>query len=77
LIVIPTDLLTDQTIAENIQTALKNSPRIDGSAIKVSVTDGIVRLIGSVPTSLDRIQASIIVGNCRGVIDIINEIKAL
>ncbi|MFN2235652.1 MAG: BON domain-containing protein [Anaerolineales bacterium] len=77
LIVVPTELLTDQTVAENIQTALKNSPHIDGSAVKVSVKDGIVRLKGSVPTSHDRMQALIVVGNCRGVIDIINEIRVL
>jgi osmotically-inducible protein OsmY len=77
LIVIPSELLTDQTIAEIIQTALKNSPRIDGSDIIVSVKDGVVRLKGSVPTSHDRMQALTVVGNCRGVKDISNEIKVL
>jgi osmotically-inducible protein OsmY len=75
LIVIPTELLTDQAIANNIQTALKNSPRLDGKNIKVSVRDGIVRLKGSVPNSRDRMQAYTVAGNCRGVIDIINETR--
>ena len=77
LIVVPSELLTDQTIAKNIHTALKNSPHIDGSAIKVSVKDGIVLLKGSVPASHDRMQAFTVVGNCRGVKDIINEIRVL
>jgi osmotically-inducible protein OsmY len=77
LIVIPTELLTDQAIAENIQTALKNSPQIDESGIKVSVMGGIVRLKGSVSTAHDRMQAYTVAGNCRGVIDIINEIRVL
>jgi osmotically-inducible protein OsmY len=75
--VVPTELLTDQTVAENIQTALKNSLNFDGRGIKISVKDGIVRLKGFVSTSHDRMQAYTVAGNCRGVIDIINEIKAL
>ena len=74
LIVVPTKLLSDQTIAENIQTALSNSPGVDGSEIKVSVHDGIVTLKGFVPSWHDRMQAFNVVSNCRGVVDIFNEI---
>ncbi len=75
LIVIPTELLTDQAIAENVQTALENSPRVDGKDIRVSVNDGVVRLKGFVPNWHERMEAFNIVSNCRGLIDIINEIE--
>jgi osmotically-inducible protein OsmY len=48
-----------------------------GSAISVSVDEGVIILEASVSTTHDRMQVYIVVGNCRGVIDIINEIRVL
>jgi osmotically-inducible protein OsmY len=77
LIVVPTKFLTDKVIAENIHRAIKNSTKIDGQHIKVSVQEGTVSLKGSVNNGQDRIQAITICANCRGVVDIINKLKVL
>jgi osmotically-inducible protein OsmY len=75
LVVVPTELLTDQAIAENVQTALKNSPRVHGKDIKVTVNEGVVNLKGFVPNLHERMEAFNIVSNCRGVIDIFNKLQ--
>ena len=74
LMVVPTEFLTDQAIADNIQTAIKNSPLVDGKDIKVSVKEGTVTLLGFVESRFDRLQAYSVAANCRGVVDIFNEI---
>jgi osmotically-inducible protein OsmY len=77
LVVVPTELLTDQAIAENVQTALKNSPRVDARDIKITTNEGVVSLRGFVPNWYERLEAFNIVSNCRGVIDILNELQVL
>jgi osmotically-inducible protein OsmY len=75
LIVVPTEFLSDQIIAENVQTAIKNSPLVKGENIKLSVKDGEVSLLGTVDSWFDRLQAYSVAANCRGVIDVFNNIK--
>jgi osmotically-inducible protein OsmY len=75
LIVVPTEFLSDQTIAENAQTAIKNSTLVKGENIKVSVKDGKVTLLGTVNSWFDRLQAYSVTANCRGVIETFNEIE--
>jgi osmotically-inducible protein OsmY len=75
LIVVPTEYLTDQAIAENIQTALKNTSSLSKTNIKVAVNEGKVTLIGSVATWRDNMDILATTANCRGVIAVCNEIK--
>jgi osmotically-inducible protein OsmY len=75
LVVVPTEFLNDQTIAKNVQTAIRNSPFVKGENIKVSVKDGSVTLLGSVNARFDRLQAYAVAANCGGVIEILNKIE--
>jgi osmotically-inducible protein OsmY len=75
IIVVPAERLTDQDIAENIQTALENKPPLEMYNLRVSVVDGEVTLKGSVPTWRDRIDAFTTAMLARGVTNVENEIE--
>ena len=73
--VVPTRLLDDHQITENIEAALENSPLVNEDKIAISVTDGKVTLAGSTTSWHNRLQVYSLVANCRGVIDIQNNIN--
>jgi osmotically-inducible protein OsmY len=65
----------DEHIRGNVIAELRWVPDIDDTNIGVSVNDGIVTLIGLVPTFNDRIHAECAAKRVKGVTGVANEIK--
>ncbi|HLH72277.1 MAG TPA: BON domain-containing protein [Chloroflexota bacterium] len=65
---------TDSEIRQNVWDEISHDVRIDPSDIRVTVTDGIVYLNGTVPTYSQRITAAEDARRVKGVIDVVNNL---
>jgi osmotically-inducible protein OsmY len=65
---------TDAEIATSVERSLAWNPDIESAAIGVTVTDGIVRLDGSVDSYWQRWHAEDLVAKLRGVIEVENHL---
>lgn len=65
---------TDQEIRQNVWDEISHDVRIDSGNINVTVTDGIVYLVGTVPTYSQKITAAQDARRIKGVIDVVNNL---
>ena len=75
LTVNPKRHLTDDMVAEDVSAALKRDEMIDSHNVRVEVQDGIVRLVGTVPSWISKRAAEVDTSLTRGVIDVKNDLK--
>lgn len=75
LAVVPTDIHSDEEIADNIMGALDDNFFIDAEAVEVKVNRGLVTLRGTVPTAKARHEAYIAALYTGGVVDVRDELK--
>ncbi|MEJ2054001.1 MAG: BON domain-containing protein [Calditrichaceae bacterium] len=75
LTVNPKRHLTDDMVAEDVSSALKRDEMIDSHNVRVEVQDGIVRLVGTVPSWISKRAAEVDTSLTRGVIDVKNDLK--
>lgn len=68
------DVPGDDEIRNIALTTMEWNPDIDSINIDVEVELGIVKLTGTVPTHWSKTRAQELVGNLRGVVDVINEL---
>ena len=77
IVVIPTEFLTDDVIANNIKTAISNHPPLSEQNVVVYVDHGAVTLSGSVSNQRDKQDAFNIATLARGISEIYNEIEVI
>jgi len=66
---------TDEEIKLDVEEELRWTPDVEHARVSVRVADGIVALLGAVPTQFDRIQAESAARRVQGVCGIVNDIK--
>ncbi len=67
--------LPDQTVASNVKNALASHPTTHGLRIHIEVRDGVVKLTGSVPSSVQIDQAVSVIDDVQGVKEVNNLLK--
>lgn len=72
----PSPALSDAAITAQVKAALKRAPGVGGLAIHVTTVDGVVKLTGSVPTSVQVDQAEDAVSRVAGVKEVDNRLRA-
>lgn len=77
LTVAPPKSIVDIDIENDIIAAYKRSGLIDETTIRVSITDGVVHLTGTVSNYLEKAQAYNIAIFTAGVVDLINDITII
>jgi osmotically-inducible protein OsmY len=77
LSVVPTHLLSDEQVADDIFAALRRTMHINTDEISLKVEQGIVTISGVVPDIESYHAAASIAGYTRGVRDVINELAIL
>jgi osmotically-inducible protein OsmY len=66
---------SDERIKEDVEAHLNRNRRVDSSAVKVEVTDGVVSLSGTLPSLSAGMAAVETIENVAGVRSVINEIQ--
>jgi osmotically-inducible protein OsmY len=66
---------SDRDLKERIRRELKWDSRISWASINVEVTDGVVTLVGTVPTYVQKIAAQEATHRVQGVLDVANDIE--
>jgi len=66
---------SDRDLKQRIIRELKWDSRISWAAINVEVTDGVVTLVGTVPTYVQKIAAQEAAHRVQGVLDVANDIE--
>ena len=66
---------SDRDLKQRIMRELKWDSRISWASINVEVTDGVVTLIGTVPTYVQKIAAQEAAHRVQGVLDVANDIE--
>lgn len=74
LAVVPSQKVADERIAESIVRALERDSDVDADDITVEVSDGVVTLLGTVPTWSARRAAESDASRTVGVVDVHNEL---
>ena len=69
--------INDESITQGVIDELKADDNLDESTIAVAVTDGIVHLVGTVPTGADRSDAEADAKKARGVQRVINDLRVV
>jgi len=75
LLVVPSESVLDQAIADGIAKALARNPHIDADSIDITVRDGVVTLSGSVPNRTAFEAAQEAAQYSLGVVEIYNKLK--
>ena len=75
LLVVPSESVLDQAIADGIAKALARNPHIDADSIDIRVRDGVVTLSGSVPNRTAFEAAQEAAQYSLGVVEIYNKLK--
>jgi len=73
----PFQIFSDDTIANEVRSALARDPHVDRADIRVAVTNGKVSLSGKVDTFYDVVQAEDLATRINGVVDVQNRITVL
>lgn len=71
-----TELASDRTITAEVQARLANARTLDPAKIRVSTTDGVVKLEGSVRDDKQRATAMELARSVRGVAAVSDELRA-
>lgn len=71
----PSTQLNDAAIATKVKAKLTGDPEINPFNINVDTEDGVVTLIGRVPTEADKQEAERLARNTKGVRDVDNRLK--
>ena len=74
LAVVPTEGVSDELIAQDIEGALARSALVDPAAVDVTVSDGTVTLQGNVPSTQTRLAAYRAANRTAGVVNIRNQL---
>ena len=77
LAVVPTEHISDEIIAEDVQAALERSVLVDAEKVDVTVVNGQVTLEGTVPSAAARMAADRIAGRTAGVLNVENNLTVL
>jgi len=77
LVIVPTDRISDEQIADQVVMALRRSAQVDADQIEIIVDDGVVTLNGSVPNAGARLAAARAVTRGRGVVEVENNLTVL
>lgn len=64
----------DEVLQQDVCNALGREEELETSTIGVAVRDGIVHLLGSVPTQADSDEAETVCRNVRNVAGVVNEL---
>jgi len=75
LLVVPSESVLDQAIADGIAKALARNPHIDADSIDIRVRDGVVTLSGSVPNRTAFEAAQEAAQYSSGVVEVYNKLK--
>lgn len=67
--------IADETLRDEVTTALKNDVRVDETGINVDVVGGTVYLTGVVPSLFEKRTAAEIAARIKGVLDVDNELQ--
>lgn len=70
----PAQDILDSRIEQDIETALLRDPYVERFEIRVSVTDSVAVLHGTVDSWFEKTQAEIVAGNVKGVVDVRNNL---
>lgn len=70
----PAQDILDNRIEQDIETALLRDPYVERFEIRVSVTDSVAILSGTVDSWFEKTQAEIVAGNVKGVVDVRNNL---
>lgn len=71
-----TELASDRTITSEVRARLANARTLDPAKIRVSTTDGVVKLEGSVRDDKQRATAMELARSVRGVTAVSDELRA-
>src|SRR5678815_4248678 len=66
---------SDRDLKQRIMRELKWDSRISWASINVEVTDGVVTLVGTVPTYGQKIAAEEVAHRVQGVLDVANDVE--
>lgn len=75
-VAVPTPVVSDAALTAQVKSALRKAPGVGGLAIHVTTVDGVVKLTGSVPTSVQVDQAEDAVSRVPGVKEVDNRLHA-
>jgi len=67
--------INDESVTQGVIDELKADDNLDESTIAVAVRDGIVHLVGTVPTEADRNDAAADAKKARGVRGVVNNLR--
>jgi BON domain len=67
--------INDESVTQGVIDELKADDNLDESTIAVAVREGIVHLVGTVPTNADRTDAEADAKKARGVLAVVNDLR--